>query len=197
MTLYASNAQIKAALRITDAVDDGLISMAGSAASELIDAYCGRTFGTVAATRFYAPTDQIVCQIDDLAGTAITVMSSSAGNSVFDQTWAVTDYQLEPLNAYSAGMATPYTRIRAIGAYWFPTIFNSVTVKVTGTFGYPTVPSSVTQAAVMQSARIFKRLDSPLGVAGFGDLGAIRVTRSVDPDVAVLLDPYKRMTGIA
>jgi hypothetical protein len=197
MTLYASNAQIKAALRITDAVDDSLISMAGSAASELIDNYTGRTFGTVAATRYYAPTDQIVCQVDDLAGTAITVMSSSAGNSVFDQTWALTDYQLEPLNGVSAGMPLPYTRIRAIGAYWFPTIFNSVTVKVTGTFGFPTVPSSVTQAAVLQGARIFKRLDSPLGVAGFGDMGAMRVTRSVDPDVAVLLDPYKRIHGIA
>ncbi len=31
MALYASTAQIKAALRITDAVDDTLINMAGSA----------------------------------------------------------------------------------------------------------------------------------------------------------------------
>jgi hypothetical protein len=197
MTLYASTAQIKAALRISDTVDDPLISMAGSAACELIDNYCGRTFGTASATRYYAPTDQIVCQIDDLAGTAVTIQTSSAGNGQYDQTWTTTDYQLEPLNSYSDGMTLPFTRIRAIGAYWFPTIFNSVTVKVTGTFGYPSVPASVTQAAVMQSARIFKRLDSPLGVAGFGDMGAMRVTRSVDPDVAVLLDPYKRMHGIA
>jgi hypothetical protein len=197
MTLYASTVQIKAALRITDTVDDALISMAGSAASELIDAYCGRTFGTVTATRYYAPTDQIVCQVDDLAGTAVTISTSSAGNGVWDQTWTTTDYQLEPLNGFSDGTTLPYTRIRAIGAYWFPTIFNSVTAKVVGTFGFPAVPSSVTQAAVIQSSRLFKRLDSPLGVAGFGDMGAMRVTRSVDPDVAVLLDPYKRMRGFA
>ncbi len=49
MTLYASTAEIKAALHIpaSDTVDDALISMAGSAASELIDGYCNRSFGTV------------------------------------------------------------------------------------------------------------------------------------------------------
>jgi hypothetical protein len=55
------------------------------------------------------------------------------------------------------------------------------------------VPTAVKQACVIQSSRIFKRLDSPLGVAGFGDMGAIRVGRYLDPDVEQLLMPYRIM----
>jgi hypothetical protein len=40
--------------------------------------------------------------------------------------------------------------------------------------------------------RQFKRYDSPLGVAGFGDIGVMRVSR-VDPDVAALLEPYVKV----
>jgi hypothetical protein len=52
------------------------------------------------------------------------------------------------------------------------------------------VPIAITQACVIQSSRIFKRLDSPLGVAGFGDMGAVRVSRYLDPDVQQLVAPY-------
>jgi len=32
-----------------------------------------------------------------------------------------------------------------------------------------------------------------MGIVGFGDLGAIRVSNQLDPDVAQLVQPYKRM----
>jgi hypothetical protein len=38
---------------------------------------------------------------------------------------------------------------------------------------------------------------TPLGVAGFGDMGAIRVSSQLDPDVAQLVMPYKRMRNFA
>ena len=198
MTLYASVAQIKSALRITDSVDDTLITMAGSAASDLIDGYCGRHFhisGT--ATRFYAPNDNYVLQTDDLAGTAITVQSSTGADGVYDVTWAPTDYQLEPLNGVTAGQVLPYSRIRAVDNYFWPVAGGEATVKVTAQFGFPAVPVVIVQAAVLQSARIFSRLLSPLGVAGFGDVGIMRVGRSLDPDVSQLVEPFRRMTGIA
>jgi hypothetical protein len=197
MTLYASTAQIKAALRITDSVDDSLLNMAGSAASELIDGFCGRTFGTVTATRYYAADDAYMLQIDDLGGTAVTIQTSDFDPPQWEVTWTVTDYQLEPLNGYVDGLTYPYTRIRAIGDYLWPFDFGEVGVKITGPFGWPVVPSVITQAAVIQASRIFKRLDSPLGVAGFGDLGAIRVSRQLDPDVAQLVAPYVRHKGFA
>ena len=198
MTLYASAAQIKAALRITDSVDDTLITMAGSAASDLIDGYCGRHFhlsGTV--TRFFAPSDNYVLQTDDIAGTAITIQTSTGADGVYDVTWAAIDYQLEPLNGVTSGQNTPYTRIRAVENYLWPVAGGEATVKVTGRYGFEAVPVVVVQAAVLQSARIFTRLMSPLGVAGFGEMGVVRISRALDPDVAQLVEPYRRMTGVA
>jgi len=198
VALYASTAQIKAALRITDAVDDTLINMAGSAASELINGYCGRSFenyGT--ATRYFAPNDLYVLQIDDLAGTAITVLSSSNADDVFDVTFAAKDYQLEPLNSLSEGLSWPFTRIRAVDDFDWSVFGDEATAKITGVWGWPAVPASISQAAVIQGSRIFTRLQSPLGIAGFGDMGVVRVSRQLDPDVAQLVEPFRRMRGIA
>jgi hypothetical protein len=64
--------------------------------------------------------------------------------------------------------------------------------------GWAAVPSAVKQATIIQAARIFKRLDSPLGVAGFEDLGIMRVGRGLDTDVAQLVAAYvKYPHGIA
>ena len=197
MTLYASTAQIKAALRIEDSVDDSLIAMAGSAASELIDGHCQRSFGTVSETRYYAAHDSYVLNIDDIAGTALTLKTSTLADQVYDVTWAAKDYQLEPLNAVADGLTWPYTRIRAVDDYLFPTAYGERTVQITAVFGFPSVPASVTQAAVIQASRIFKRLDSPLGIAGFGEMGAMRVSKGLDPDVAQLVQPYIRNRGVA
>lgn len=191
MTLYATAAQVKAALRITDTVDDTLISLAGSAASELIDLHCGRSFGTVSATRYYAPDSPYTLRIDDLAGTALTLETSSNGDGTYDTTWTTSDYQLEPLNARRNGIAWPYDGLRAIGDNTFPIAGGEATVRVTGVFGWPSVPSTVVQAAILQSSRLFKRFESPLGVLGGNEFGTVRVTRSVDPDVAVMLADFR------
>ena len=195
---YATLAQLKAALRIQDAVDDSLLEMAVESASRAIDGHAGRYFySSGTATRYYAADDSYVTQIDDISGTAITLQSSSAGDGVFDTTWAVGDYQLEPLNGNVDGLQVPYTRIRAVENYLFPVESGQALVKLTAVFGYSSVPIAITQACIIQASRIFKRLDSPLGVAGFGDLGAISVTRDIDPDVAQLVSPYRRMRGFA
>jgi hypothetical protein len=172
--------------------------MARVAASDLIDGYCGRTFspsGTV--TRVFAPADDYVLQTDDIAGTALTITSSTGADGVFDVTWKTTDYQLEPLNGVSNGQAVPFTRIRAIQDYLWPTAGGEATVRVTGVFGFASAPLVITQATVLQSSRIFSRLQSPLGVAGFGEMGVVRVTRALDPDVAALVEPYRRIVGVA
>jgi hypothetical protein len=198
MTAYATLAQVKAALRITDSVDDTLLEMARVSASDLIDGYTGRTFttsGTV--TRVFAPADDYVLQTDDISGTAVTITSSTGADGVFDVTWKTTDYQLEPLNGVSNGQAVPFTRIRAIQDYLWPTAGGEATVRITGVYGFPSIPLVITQATVLQSSRIFTRLQSPLGIAGFGEMGVVRVTRALDPDVAALVEPYRRIVGIA
>ena len=201
---YATLAQIKAALRIpsADATDDALLEMAVESASRLIDAYCGRNFvygGTAATTRYYHADDPYVVQIDD-ARSISEVQTSSSEDGVYDVTWDLTahtgDIQAEPLNDYVGGITWPYTRLRAIGDYVFP-VDRETTVKVSAVFGWPSVPVTVTQACVLQSSRIFTRLQSPLGVAGFGDMGVMRVSRGLDPDVGQLIEGYRRFRGVA
>jgi hypothetical protein len=195
---YATLAQVKSALRISDAIDDSILEMAVESASRAIDGHAARYFySSGTATRLYAADDSFVVQTDDIAGTAIVLQTSSAGDGIFDTTFAPIDYQLEPLNGNVDGLPVPFTRIRAVENYLFPVEVEQALVKVTAVFGWASVPIAITQATIIQASRIYKRLESPLGVAGFGDLGAISVTRDLDPDVAQLVAPYRRLRNFA
>jgi hypothetical protein len=189
---YATLLDVKSALRITDSIDDTLLETAIESASRLIDGFTARSFSNAGtAVRHFAATDAINLIIDD----AITVTKVESTDEIGDTytEWAATDYQLEPVNSRADGLYSPYTGIRAINTYTWPVVDYQALVRITGTWGWASVPTAVKQACVIQSSRIFKRLDSPLGVAGFGDLGAIRVGRYLDPDVEQLLMPYRIM----
>lgn len=203
---YATLTQLKAALRIpsADATDDPALELAIESASRLIDVYCGRNFilgGTAPTTRYYNTEDPYVLQIDDARSISV-VQTSTSQDGVYDTTWVIgtagapSDVQPEPINDYLGGIVWPYTRIRAVGDYTFPTGPENV-VKVTAVYGWPNVPSTVTQACLLQASRLTARAQSPLGVAGFGDMGIMRVSRGLDPDVAQLIDGYRKVTGVA
>ena len=191
---YCTLADIKASLRIPspDTVDDSLLETAIESASRLVDGFAGRNFypnGT--ATRFFTPEDTIVCEIDDLISLTSLVVSADL-DGVFDETWNSTDYQLEPLNGRADGLTGwPATRIRAVGDYVFGTNIGEASVRVTGTWGWSAAPVAIKQATIIQASRIFKRLDSPLGVLSAPDLGYIRVGTRLDPDVQQLVEPYR------
>jgi hypothetical protein len=198
---YATLSTVKAAARITDAVDDALLELAIESSSRLIDGHCQRHFYTSgsAEARFYAADNSYVCTIDDVIGTAITVATSSGIDGIYDETWQASDIQLEPLNKISAGLKFPSNRLVAVGDYLFPVDpYGETAVRVTATYGFDTaIPVDVQQACVLMSLRQFKRYDSPLGVAGFGDMGAVRVSR-IDPDIQSMLAPYRRnVVGVA
>jgi hypothetical protein len=193
---YASLAQVKAALRITDSVDDSLLEMAIESASRLIDGYTYRYFynaGT--AVRNFAAEDSYLVNIDDLVSISELKTTDEIGSEY--TTWNATDYQLQPVNGKQDGLNIPYTSILAVDDKLFNTLGSQALVRITGVWGWSAVPIAVTQATIIQSSRIYKRLDSPLGVAGFGDLGAIRVGRSLDPDVEQLVMPYRIMRTFA
>lgn len=186
---YATLSDVKSALRIADSVDDSLLELSIEAASREIDGYCERVFynaGT--ATRSYVPVVHDFVDIDDCTTvTKIETFDGTAWNEL-----AVTDYQVEPLNNVAGGVQIPKNKVRPLVGTSLPVIGGDATVRVTGVWGWAAVPTAVKQACVLLAARHFKRYDSPLGVAGFGDLGAIRVGR-VDPDVQALLAPYMRV----
>ena len=73
---YASLAEVKAALRITDSIDDSLLEMAVESASRLIDGFAARQFysqGT--ATRYFVAQDDFVVEVDDLGFEHHTIVS--------------------------------------------------------------------------------------------------------------------------
>lgn len=193
---YATLNDVKAALRISDSIDDGILELSIEAASREIDGYTERRFYQTTGTAVYVPQDSFTCEIDDLV--TLTTLKTSPDGSGFTQTWTATDYQLEPLNSLSGGIPWPATRIRAIGDFTFPTwepnnVNNyEATVQVVGTFGWPSVPVAIKQATMLLALRQYRRFDSPLGVAGFDDVGIIRVGR-VDPDVQRLIDPFRKV----
>jgi hypothetical protein len=189
---YATLSEVKASLRITDNIDDTLLETAIESASRMIDGYTARTFsngGT--AVRNFAATDDLNLIIDD-AITVLEVASTDEIGSTYT-IWKNTDFQLEPLNSRSDGLYMPYTGIRAVNDYAWPVVDQQALCRITAVWGWASVPTAIKQATVIQSSRLYKRLDSPLGIAGFGDMGAIRVNRYLDSDVEQLAMPFRIM----
>jgi hypothetical protein len=200
---YASLADVKAAARITDSIDDSLLELSIESASREIDSYTERVFyqtgseGTPVA-RVYVPQDLYVVETDDIISVT-TLKTDSNGDGTFDTTFDASDFQLEPLNGLAGGIETPFTRIRAVGTYLWPTYeprnvdANQASVQVTGVFGFATVPTAVRQACILSALRQYKRYESPTGVLGFSDLGAVRVGTKLDPDVERMIQPYRKL----
>lgn len=171
-----------------------------TAVSRMIDAYCQRSFATSSSeSRDFAATNSTIVTFgpyNDLVSVS-AVATDTTGDGTFDTT--VTEYVLEPRN--TAGPETrPYTAMRRLSGSW-PTATTDDArqelVRVTGTWGWPEVPAAVKGACRIQLARIFKRTDSPLGVAGFGEFGAIRIPGNLDADVRQMLAPYRLLVGFA
>ena len=189
---YCTLTEVKAALRITDNIDDTLLENAVEAASRRIDGECSRRFYIDATTsaRTYAANRSTFVFVDDIATTTgLVVKVDDTFSGSYSTTLTVgTDYQNEPMNA--AAQNEPITLLRALNV-GFPVEGNGrALIEVTAKWGWPAIPDAIREATVLLAARQFKRLDSPLGVAGFGDLGAI-VVRRIDPDVAAMVAPFK------
>ena len=198
---YCSLEDVKAAARITDSIDDSLLELSIESASREIDSYTERVFYSTGGTpvaRVYIPQDIYLVETDDIISVT-SIKSDSAGDGTFDVTWTVSDFQLEPLNGRAGGIDTPATRIRAIGDYLWPVYeprnvnSNQASVQVTGVFGFATVPTAVRQATILSALRQYKRYESPTGVLGFSDIGAVRVGTKLDPDVERLIQPYRKV----
>lgn len=190
---YASLIQLKSAIGIADGIDDPMLEMAIESASRQIDSYTERYFynaGT--AVKIFSPIDNYVCPTEDFI--TLTKVETSEDGESWDTEWAATDWQAEPLNGRSGGLVTSYTQIRAIESYLFPYRNGEATVRLTGQWGWSAVPIAITQATIILASRIFKRLDSPLGIIS-NDLGSMRVGFRLDPDVQHLIDPYRKIAA--
>jgi hypothetical protein len=196
---YCTLNELKASLRITDNVDNGLLRMAITSASGWIDSYCGRQFaaaGTAVEDRVFVATGRYeVLPIDDAVEITQVAIDDDLDES-FSEVLRPIDFQAEPLNSLAGALPFPFYQLRPQEDGYWPTYSitpGRATVKVSARWGWPATPDVVKNATILQAARLFSRYNSPLGVAGVGDMGAIRVSRFADPDVQLLLGPYRRI----
>jgi len=190
---YATLAQVKLRLDRTDESDDTALEAVIETASRQIDMLCDRRFWTATETRYYTPEFSDMLEVDDMVSVT-SIGTDSDGDRTYENTWASTDYDLEPYNNAITGFAAPYTSIRTspAGRYGFPT--GRKGVKVIGVFGWSAVPLGITAATIIQATRLYHRKDTPYGVAGVGDFGRISLLPRVDPDVNALCLLYMRMS---
>ena len=179
--------------------EDATMEAAIESASRIIDAHTNRRFysdTTVSARVYYADTP-IRCTVDDFSTTSGLIIKTDTGdNGTYDQTWASTEYILEPINSEIGGVSgQPYNTIVATIPKLFPVTGRRPRIQVTAKWGWASVPDTVRQACLVQAARLFRRAQTPEGFAAGESFGAIRVSTKLDPDVQMLLAPFRRQGG--
>jgi hypothetical protein len=181
--------------KTTDDDRDELIQQAIAAASRMIDERCGRFFylEATATARVFPARDRIwtdgdtqTIRVDDIGDATGMTVEVKHG---FTGAWTtIASWELGPDNA--AARLRPWTEIRLPAG----TLGENSKLRPTVRWGWPAGPDGVGQAAALLSARLYRRKDSPNGVIGSADWGAIRVSR-FDPDVEALIAPYILMTA--
>jgi hypothetical protein len=185
---YTTLAVVKASLGITDTNDDTALGVAITAASRAIDQYTGAQFFTTTEARLFEPADCCTVWVDPFATTSGLVVKTGTTGS-YTTTVTSTDVVPWPYNAPSKDGA--YCKLQ-IPTGVLPYGYLRPTVQVTATWGYGSVPSAVAEACRLKAARLFRRKNSPEGVAGSSEFGVVRISRFEDPDVAMLLAPYTK-----
>jgi hypothetical protein len=183
--------------RIDDDDDDAWLAFAVTAASRAIDDNTRRQFGKVDAPEARVYTAEWtsrgwLVRIDDLmTTTGLVVKVDTAGDGTYATTLAAGDVIPRPRNAVAKGKAWTELLIRQ-GAAACPT--GAVDeIQATAPWGWTTVPDTVKEAALLQGNRFAARRDAPFGVAGSPDTGSeIRLLAKADPDVALMLNGYRR-----
>ncbi len=191
---------------------DNDITSALTAASRAIDELCGRRFYTTASdeTRYFTVYGNTYAGVPSYPGypgygaalaggrikvgdlISVTSLSTDpSGNGTYTESWAATDYTLEPFNNGLDGKPYRYITRHPLGSFYFPIGYPKA-IRVVGRFGWSTPPAQVVDATTILASRLLKRKrEAPFGVVTVGiDTGAIARISSVDPDVKFLLQPF-------
>lgn len=173
-----------------------------TSACRAIDVHCGQFFydSGAASARTFRPRSNTRLKVDPFSTTTgLVVKSDTSNDGSYATTWASTDYEVDHFGDDSTH---PYDTILAVGTYSFPIYYvRRRTVQVTARWGWSTPPQLVVEAATILSVDLWKRKDTPFGIAtGSVDFGGLRIGRDVMAQVASLLQTYvrsDRMVGIA
>lgn len=190
----------KTFLSITDSSDDTLLENLIESASRSIDRIANRRFyaDAAASARTYRAYSNIYTFVDDISSTSgLIVQTDDDGDGTFETTLTITtDFLVEPFTAITKGR--PITQLTVVNTSKsfpiFPGLFSNGLrpgVQVTAKWGWPSVPDDIEVATQILTADLYKRKDSPGGVLGLGDLGAIRMS-PLGRDVTAMVRAYKR-----
>lgn len=192
---YTTLAALKLMLKHQVADQDPVLASAITAASRGIERKTGRRFWADAsltarslglAGRVASGARGALLLVPDIASVSGLLVEVGDGS-----TWAArTDYHLWPDHALVDGW--PVTGLMLPTGSWGP---STARVRVTARWGWPQIPDEISYACLLQAARLYRRKDSPEGVAGSPEWGLVRLPR-LDPDVAALVDPFV-LPGIA
>lgn len=175
-------------------LSEALLERAVNAASRAVDRFCHRRFWQDPApvARMYRPTHPWRVDVDDISTReGLVVQTDTGGDGTWATTWQAGDFELEPLNADADSPAFAWWTVVSLGGQQFFALPLRPSLQVTARWGWSQIPDDVSQATILKAVALFKRKDAPFGVAGFGDFGAVRISRS-DPDVIDLLTGYVR-----
>ena len=164
-------------------------------ASRLIDAHTKFSFepaASAASARLFAARFEDLVFVDPISSTTDLVIETQDTVGGSFTTWAATDYQLEPLNQRSHGMANhPFWSVRAVSRKYFPT-GQPARVRVTARWGWTGgTPELVTGACKTIVKAMHAQRTSPAEVAVIGDGMASRIYM-VSKDAAQRLRPVTR-----
>lgn len=185
---YADLADLKTRLRLTTTADDAELTQKLVVASARIDKDCHRSFGLdyTTSARVFSITSAKTLVVDDFATTTGLVVATGV------TTFSTVDsgaYRVKPDNSIAKGRAAWVLEARE-GRYYWP-VGCGVDVQVTAQWGWPAIPDEITEACLFMAQRLFKRKDSPEGVAGLSEIGLVRVIAR-DPDYLGLIDDFIR-----
>jgi hypothetical protein len=173
---------------LSDTADDLELEAALTAASSAVELATERQFNRdtspspAATARRFRPQHRTVTHIDDLYSLDDLVIRDSG-----TELTPGTDFELEPVNGiYRGTPGWPFWKLRPRGRSW-DTTAHSLEVE-TKFWGWEFVPAGVVQGTRILAADLFKLKDAPLGVAGFGEYGVVRVREN--HTVASLVRPY-------
>lgn len=199
MANYATTAEVKSFMRITDTDEDAHVANLVSSASRLVDSHCGFTFddaaGSATARIFAATKFADLLKVDPISGTtSLVIKTDTGGDGTFDTTWASTDYQLEPLNQRQGGLSDhPYHTIRAVGTKSFP-VSHEARVQVTALWGWTSgVPDAIRDATILITKYLHEERNTLSGFAFSEDGGQAYTSGSMSPRIRSMLAPYRRV----
>lgn len=180
---YVTQAELKDYLQVESADDDAFVALWATAASRNVDDFCGRQFGksdamvTRRARRRVrdSAAGRYVYVVDDLY--ALDDLVITDGDTV------ITDYDTEPVNAIADGVPVQRILVDACADLEF----------TSAKWGWPAVPASIKVGLQLMAGRLAARRGAPFGIAGSPSDGSeMRLLAKLDPDMLVVLKPYRR-----